>query len=392
MAESFMQDLVQGYGRPVDPSQGISAGFELAQRGQNMAVQMAQLRFQQQQLDMAKTNKQVEMLTDAANSEDGPTRKFKFAMAQKSAKQMGLPQLDPELEGLFTKSSEASQQLANGLANHDPTDPKYGQWFIQQLADAGNWGEATKVADTVQRQQNELRKAQIANTFRMANVGLREDQQGKTAGDVFDQNPQIKQFQSQAFNISRGMNTLNGQPTVKVANEVLQDFANALSQGKGSSNYKLQSVELPTLEGVIKNWTSFVDSNYDKPAPPAVVKYLQVQGTRLLGAYKDEIGSQADSVYSGREYPHNPVAQGVLDTKHKYYKNGGWLQDSPPPSPTQMKTSPVAPNLPQGPKKPSTAFIQALKTRFSDPGGAGPDIPKVKAFLEQNQYDSTGVQ
>lgn len=390
MAESFMGDIVQNYGRPVDPSQGISAGFELAQRAQNMSVQMAQLRFQQQQLDLQKTNKQMDLLSDAANEDDGPLRKLKLGLAQRAGGQMGLPPIDPDLLQTFAKSDVARQQLANTISQHDPSDPRYGQSVLHALSDAGSWGPAVKFAETLQQQKADLAKANAANVWKGVNAGLREDQQGKSAADVFDQNPLIGQFKNQAFSVQRGLQTLAGQPSNQVAKEVMQDMANAISQGKGASNYKLQSVETPSLQGLIADKIAWVESDPNQPAPPAVVQYLAKQGNRLMSAYKDEIGAQADSVYSGREYPHNPVAQNVLSNKYRYYKSGDWLQQAPPTSPAQMKGNPTATNAPQGPKQPSQPFLAALKTRFGTPNG--PDMTKVKAFLQQNNFDPSGVQ
>lgn len=167
--------------------------------------------------------------------------------------------------------------------------------------------------------------------------------QASKVADTFD--TAMKPYVTNAQNIKLGLDRLSAQPTMNTMNEVAQNFATALSQGKGSSNYKVSQIEIPTLEGAAKKFGIYLSSDPNAPAPQKLVEYYKTQGAGLLAGFKEGMSRQASGIAKGREsaFELNPLAKDVFNKKKEYYGNGGWLADLP-----EVKGAPKTPANPSG--------------------------------------------
>lgn len=109
----------------------------------------------------------------------------------------------------------------------------------------------------------------------------------------------ILPMRQQATAINRGQRLMD-DPSKPISNktmsEIAQDYSQALNNGKVSSDFKLKEISTPTLQGKLAEVMSYVNSNPDQPAPPAVVKFWKEFGQRLQGAYGRQMAARANEL------------------------------------------------------------------------------------------------
>lgn len=160
---------------------------------------------------------------------------------------------------------------------------------------------------------------------------IRRDNQSASAAKSIHDDPVLKDMRAQAVNVEKGMHLIsdpNAQPSVTAMHEIAQDFAAALS-GKGvASDFKLKNISTPTLQENIKKLESFITSNPNQPAPPEVVAFWKDMGSRLQGAYNDQMSIRAKNKLVGMEraYKHNPDAFASAKEASDLYQNGKWKE------------------------------------------------------------------
>ena len=167
----------------------------------------------------------------------------------------------------------------------------------------------------------------------MMNVGLHEDNMSAGAVNKIHSDPVLVNTRNQATNIDKGLETLKGSNTHKPSwievNEVAQDFANALSGNKGSSDFKLKQSEQESFDKYLGDLKARSSSNPDQPADQTYVDFYNQFGNRLKGAYDKQLAARASNKLNGLEtaYRHNPNAYQAAKEAAQIYKDGSWRND-----------------------------------------------------------------
>jgi hypothetical protein len=239
------------------------------------------------------------------------------------------------------KATKAQEEQLRKLVNPGETD------LSPLLALADSWTgssfsknylnprEKAKLAADVQGKIANEKGNMIRNLSYAATRGLASDQNKATpdwrvdrivqqAADSIHKAPNMKPYVDFMNNLGSDYNTLN-QPMVTntMVNEVLQGLARAVSRSNVASDYRLRSIELPTLRGYMNDVATLITSDPDRPAPPKVVDFAKHMAKRLFDNYDLSVRKEARRVAQGRKF-RTPEANQAVGDAVDYYHSGAF--------------------------------------------------------------------
>ncbi len=212
-----------------------------------------------------------------------------------------------------------------------------------------------------------------------ATLGTRQDNQSAAAINKIHQDHTLVGMRGQAANVDKGLHTLEGsadhKPTWIEVNEIAQDYANALSGNKGSSDFKLKQSEQQSFDKFLGDLKGKINSDPNQPADQAYIDFYKNFGSRLKGIFDKQMASRANNLLVGaqRAYKHNPDAYEAMKEAAGLYKNGGWREspdiEQTAPAPQQ---APAQQAPPQGLVQPQQGLLGRIAGFLSPSAQAAP--------------------
>lgn len=249
-----------------------------------------------------------------------------------------LPQMSQEFSDARDATSSASQhsrqvnQLALKAANPGMSDSDIQKAIPETMSKAELESDSSPVKQMIQGGYSKQAGQLKAQSFQ-GRVDVMQDNQSEAAVQKIHNDSLIKQMRSQASSIDKGQDQLsdpNHPPSWIQLNEVANDYANALSANKGSSDFKLKQTEQESFDQKLGEIAGYVKSDPNQPADPAYVNFYKQMGDRLSSTYDKQLGQRASSLaaQSSKVYKHNPSAAEAQQDAADSYKNGNWRNDS----------------------------------------------------------------
>ncbi len=283
-----------------------------------------------QQTKQMNRNNQVQNLTSGLQEDaDGNLSLSPQAQQEQQARATQAKNVNDNADATSTISAtkrgllkgELNQQQS-GLGDKTITDDMSGETVDQMKGLVGQGLSANA----------NMLKGQMMGQAMQGRVQVQQDNQSEAAVKNIHNNPAIAQMRGQALSVEKGQDQLNDPnhpPSWMQLNEVAQDYANALSSNKGSSDFKLKQSEQDNFDQKMASMKAFATSNPDQPADPAFIDFYKKMGDRLGQTYDKQLGRQAATLaaQSSKVYKHNPDAAAAQQDAADSYQNGSWRKD-----------------------------------------------------------------
>lgn len=294
---------------------------------------------------------------------------FASAFQDAQDKQMKRTEQQAQIEAIKSKTERDKQGERLDLYKAQlMQNPDTGEYQERPLTQREQIGENTKlfgeggmkdpndptgthiITNTASPKYLAAQNAGLRGQAAMIGIGTRQDNQAASAVHKIHDDKVIVQMRGQATNIDKGLDTLEGSATHKPSwlevNEVAQDYANALSGAKGSSDFKLKQSEQESFDKYLGDVIGRAKSDPNQPADDTYINFYKQFGQRLKSTYDKQLGSRASNLLTGSKtaYAHNPNAFGAMKEAADLYRSGGWRND-PDVGGGLMQTGMIKPGL-----------------------------------------------
>ena len=272
--------------------------------------------------------------------------------------------VDPEspaymrAQGLLNATN--SRALKNGVAFDSDGNPIFTPDAIARMKAendriAAQADKARKQGDAAQ--QNANTNQNIGNA-KIKNLGTPKQPGGAgasnqiprgmtTIGSQIDK--AMAPYKSQSDAIYKGLQVLNNNTiTPQTANELAQDYGQAMSGIKASSDYKINAMEYDTVFGKIEKTLQTISGDPKNAMTPGVKQYLKDAFGQLNTILSRNAASSLENVTSGyTDIPNDNLQKLIKGKKSQYQKVFGISQGQAPTGQGLLTPSAGGPQGPQ---------------------------------------------